>query len=284
MKRNANKNKEKRFVRNIISIVLAFILSVCATLLSAVFIVRVGIINKNTYYKTLNSSGYYSCAYNELMANIRSTTIPTGFPERIYENLITESDVCNDIIGSFEAQSKKIQYTTMASDIMQQLRKNIDEYFAETGYEAGSDEENKLINIYIETVASAYRECVNVPINSYILRADKIADKIFWWAFAGLIAMASIIIFIIFRLYKHIYYLLRYVSYAFTGSAFMLLACPSYIYLSKVHYRLNLTPESFYKLFITYIDSSLKMFINFGVFLFIVGVLFAIPGIFVKNT
>lgn len=275
--------KSKMIMRRIISCILAFMLSVCMALTALLIIIRLGVISENVLYDNLNSSRYYTFVYNELMGNIKSITVPTGFPEDIYKAVITETDIYSDINGSIRAQFKKISYTTKAAVIQQQLNKNIIAYFDEIGYTVESDEESKLIADYVRTVAEEYNRCIGVPLSTYIIKADRILDKVFWAAAGVLVFAMAAIIFIIFRLYKSVYWLLKYFSYALTGNAFMLLAYPAWMYIGRIYYRLNLSPESFYNLIIKYIDNILRLCLYFGTVSLLVGIAFATPGIFKKS-
>lgn len=282
MKKAADIKKRRNAARNIISCILSFVLSVCVLLMTTAAIVQFGVLGENMMYTSINTSGYHAVVYHELMENIKSITIPTGFPESIYEGVITESDIYNDINGSLMARSRNIRYTTKSLVIKQKLEENIDKYFSEIEYTASS-EETEAIDNYIEIIAELYDKCLDVPLSDYIMKSEGTLQKLLIAVLAAMIFSMSVIIYIIFKLYRNVYGLLRYLSYASTGSAIMLMLLPAWVILNKWHYRLNLSPESFYILFTKYIDSILKMFLAFGVMWLILGAAFALPGIFKKR-
>lgn len=269
-------------IRKIISYILSFLLTVCLTLMTLLIIIKFGALNEKSLYNNMSSYGYYDHVYSDFMEKVKSVTMPTGFPESIYDEIVSKTDIYNDVNGSLKEQFGGEKYETNAKNIRQKLSNNIDSYFVETSYTA-TDEEKAAIEAYIDTVADNYDKYIKLPLGSYIIKAKNLFEKVFFVAFAVLIVMVIIIIFLLVRIHKWKHKALRYMSFASLATMLMVSAYPLYLYAGKVYYRLGLSPESFYKFTITYIDNLLLLFIYFGLFWLAVGILLAGLVVYLKK-
>lgn len=279
-RRSRSDNKEG--LRKIISYIASFLLAVCLTLMTLLIIIKFGALNEKSLYNNMGSYGYYDYIYSDFMEKVKAVTMPTGFPESIYDGIVSKTDIYNDVNGSLKEQFGGAKYETNAENIRQKLRSNIDSYFAETSYTA-TEEEKTAIEEYIDTVADNYDKYIKFPLGSYLVKAKNLFDKVFFVAFAVLMVMVLIIIFLLVRIHKWKHKSLRYISFASLATMFMVSAYPLYLYADKAYYRLSLSPESFYKFTITYIDNILQLFIYFGIFWLAVGILLAGLVVYLKK-
>lgn len=277
-----HKNNKKNAIRQTISYILAFLLSVCLTLITLLVVVKFGCFNEKSLYKNMSSYGYYDYVYDDILADVKSMTIPTGFPESIYEGVITQTHVYNDVNGSLKAQFTGSSYVTSSADIKQALRDNINKYFEENEYIATESEETA-IGDYLNSVSNCYDKYIKMPLGDYLIKAEGMFNKIFLIAVIALLVVSAIIAYVILQLYKWIHRALRFFSYASFGAAAMITAAPAYLYLEKVYYRFNLSPESFYKLITTYIDNVLELFMYFGLLWLVVGIVFICATVLAKK-
>ena len=267
------KNYHKYVVRQIISYILAFILSVCLTLITLMLVVGIGFFNENNLYKYMRSCGYYDYVYTDIMADIKSMTIPTGFPESICDGIITQTHIYNDINGSLKAQFNGAQYTSRASEIKQQLYENINKYLEENEYTVTEDE-NAAIDKYLDSVSTNYDKYIEMPLGNYLIQIKSMFSKMFWIVIVVLLVVSAVIVYVIFLLYRRIYKALSFYTYTVLGCAVMVTCFPAYLYIEKIYYRFSLSPESFYRLVTTCIDNILELFMCFGGLWFVVAMVF----------
>lgn len=274
--------KSKNVMRQAISYTLAFLLAVCITLITLLFIIRFGAFNEKIMYSNMSSHGYYDYIYEDFMEDVKAATLPTGFPERIFEGVVTKTDVYNDVNGSLKAQLGEKEFSSQSQQIKQRLRQNIEAYFVETEYTA-TEEEQTAINEYVNTVANNYDKYIKMPLGSYLLKAKQIFGKVFGIALTVLAVVSAVILFVLFKLHRWKHRTLRFYSYAAFGSAVMVVAYPAYLYAGKAYYRLNLSPESFYNFAITYLDNILELFLYSGLFWLVMGIVLVCLSVFLKN-
>lgn len=277
-----HRKHKKHIVRQTISYILAFLLSVCLTFITLLVVVRFGAFNESSLYKNMSSYGYYDYVYKDIMADVKSMTIPTGFPETIYEDIITQTHIYNDINGSLKAQFTGTEYTSTSSEIKQHLRENINRYFEENSYVA-TEEEESAINDYLNAVADDYDKYIEMPLANYLVKAKEVFNKVFLIAVIALLVVSLIIVYVILQLYKWLHRAFRYFAYASLGCATMVTAFPAYLYIEKLYYRLSLSPESFYRLVTTYIDNVLELFMYFGLLWLVIAIVFICAAILTKK-
>ena len=234
------KKHDKHVVRQTISYILAFLLSVCLTLITLLIVVKFGCFSEKALYKNMSSYGYYDYVYTDIMADVKSMTIPTGFPETIYQDVITQTYVATEA-------------------------------------------EEVAIGEYLNAVATDYDNYIKMPLGNYLMQIKNIFDKIFLIAIIALTVVSAIIVYVILQLYKWVHRAFRFFSYAAFGCTAMVTAFPAYLYLEKIHYRFNVSPESFYKLITTYVDNLLELFMYFGLLWLVIGIVFICVTILAKK-
>lgn len=277
-----HKNKKNIMLRSGISYVLAFLLTICLTLVTVLVVIRYGCFNEKSLLRNMSSYGYYDFVYQDIMDDAEAITLPTNLPASVYEEAITQTDIYSDINGKLNSQFAGTSYTSKSAEIKKRMKENIDNYLKEQNYTI-TDTDQANINTYIDEVAKDYDKYISMPLGTYLVSAKRIFDKVFLIAIAALLVVSAVIIFVNLQLHKWIHRALRFFSYAALGNAVILLSVPGYFFIRKIHYRLALAPESFYHLATTYIDDVLKLFLYFGVLWIVVAIVLVIATIFTKK-
>lgn len=277
-----HKSKKSAMLRSGISYILSFLLTVCITLITVLVVIRYGCFNEESLLKNMSSYGYYDFVYEDIMNDAEAITLPTGLPSSVYEDAIDHTYIYSDINGKLNAQFKGETYTSKSSDIKKKMKENINAYLSEQDYTV-TEEEQKSIDAYITEVIKDYDKYISMPLGTYLVKAKAIFDKVFLIAVAALVVVSAVIIFVNLQLHRWVHRAIRYFSYSALGCALMMISVPGYFYIRKIHYRLALSPESFYHLATTYIDDVLKLFLYFGLLWIVVAIVLIIVTVFTKK-
>ncbi|MDO5403655.1 MAG: hypothetical protein Q4F11_09485 [Eubacteriales bacterium] len=277
-----HKSKKSAMLREGISYVLSFLLTVCITLITVLVIIRYGCFNEKILLNNMSTYGYYDFVYEDIMNDVEAITLPTGLPASVYEEAIESTYIYSDINGKISAQFKGEAYTSKSAEIKKNMKENINAYLAGQGYSI-TEEEQKSIDAYVTEVIKDYDKYISMPLGTYLVKAKVIFDKVFLIALAALAVISAVIIFVNLKLHKWVHRAMRYFSYSALGCALMMISIPGYFYIRKIHYRLALSPESFYHLATTYIDDILKLFLYFGLLWIVVAIILIITTMFAKK-
>lgn len=161
-----------KIFKNIISIILAFLLMLSILLTVALQIVSSTILNKDYIFGKLDEANYYNNVYEQIKDSLAGYIGPSGLDEEVLENIYTREQVKEDINliinNIYENKDDKIN----TEDIKEKLQNNIE---ASVGSGLLTKENKKSIEDFIDKIADEYVQ--NISHDPYFEKLGIIMNK-----------------------------------------------------------------------------------------------------------
>ena len=161
-----------KIFKNIISIILAFLLMLSILLTVALQIVSSTILNKDYIFGKLDEANYYNNVYEQIKDSLAGYIGPSGLDEEVLENIYTREQVKEDINliinNIYENKDDKIN----TEDIKEKLQNNIE---ASVGSGLLTKENKKSIEYFIDKIADEYVQ--NISHDPYFEKLGIIMNK-----------------------------------------------------------------------------------------------------------
>ena len=161
-----------KIFKNIVSIILAFLLMASILLTVAVQIVSSTILNKDYILGKLEEANYYNNVYEQIKDSLAGYIGPSGLDEEVLENIYTREQVKEDINliinNIYENKNDKIN----TEDIKEKLQNNIE---ASVGSGLLTKENKNSIEDFIDKIADEYVQ--NISHDPYFEKVGTIINK-----------------------------------------------------------------------------------------------------------
>ena len=161
-----------KIFKNIVSIILAFLLMASILLTVAVQIVSSTILNKDYILGKLEEANYYNNVYEQIKDSLAGYIGPSGLDEEVLENIYTREQVKEDINliidNIYENKNNEIN----TEEIKEKLNNNIEESVS-TGLL--TRENRKSIEEFTDKIAEEYVQ--NISHDPYFEQIGKIVNK-----------------------------------------------------------------------------------------------------------
>ena len=161
-----------KIFKNIISIILAFLLMLSILLTVALQIVSSTILNKDYILGKLDEANYYNNVYEQIKDSLAGYIGPSGLDEEVLENIYTREQVKEDINliinNIYENKNDKIN----TEDIKEKLQNNIE---ASVGSGLLTKENKNSIEDFIDKIADEYVQ--NISHDPYFEKVGTIINK-----------------------------------------------------------------------------------------------------------
>lgn len=162
-----------KIFKNIISIILAFLLMLSILLTVALQIVSSTILNKDYILGKLDEANYYNNVYEQIKDSLAGYIGPSGLDEEVLENIYTREQVKEDINliinNIYENKNDKIN----TEDIKEKLQNNIE---ASVGSGLLTKENRNSIEDFIDKIADEYVQ--NISHDPYFEKVGMIINKV----------------------------------------------------------------------------------------------------------
>ena len=162
-----------KIFKNIITLILAFLLMLSILLTVAVQIVSTTILNKDYILGKLEEANYYNNVYEQIKDSFEGYIGPSGLDESVLENIYTRDQVKDDINSIidniYENKNNKIN----TEDLKEKLQKNIESSVA-TGIL--TKETQKSIENFTDKIADEYVQ--NISHDPYFGKLGTIINKV----------------------------------------------------------------------------------------------------------
>lgn len=264
------------FLRRIICFFFSFILSLSFFIISASFIFRGTVLNKEFLLEELSLSGYHINASNYTKDKISQLAFAGGLPADIFDGIITSEGVKNDVYNIFEHAYRGTQYSVDRGTLYQEFLETVKNYALENSIEITEETENGITHLAL-LCTEAYTDCINISMINMVIGALKQPVLLMGYAAAGafLTALISTIMLLLVNRYKHKF--LRYIAGSAGGCFLLLSAVPGYLLLNRPYENLNISPDYLHEFICSVFSDTLKTFLGtaalFAVFYIIVFIL-----------
>ncbi|MFA9464594.1 MAG: hypothetical protein ACERKN_09930 [Velocimicrobium sp.] len=199
-------------LRNLISSLISFFLSLLLTILFLSISFRVGICSQEIFLHSVSNSDYYEVLYDKLSSHMYALLDRAKLPERVGEGVISESQVYIDGKVYINSVLKGKHPSIETTEIEDKLRSNIENYLTEQSIPLEPMKDG--IDEIIDTVVIDYKNSLQFKLADYFY--DYSASYATWEnriLIFNLIVDPILILFLLF-LHRKKHHALRYVSYA----------------------------------------------------------------------
>lgn len=162
-----------KIFKNVVSIILAFLLMLSILLTVAIQVISTTILNKDYILGKLEETNYYNNVYEQIKDSLEGYIGPSGLDEEVLENIYTREQVKEDINlvidNIYENKDDKIN----TEDIKEKLQNNIE---ASVGSELLTKENQDSIEDFIDKIADEYVQ--NISHDPYFEKLGTIMNSV----------------------------------------------------------------------------------------------------------
>lgn len=220
----------------------------------------------------LEKNEYYSSIYQEIEDSFVSNTMQTGLGQEVLDEIITEEQVKEDVNSFIYYIYGEGKMTIDTEALKERLQKNIDKVIEKNNKNVTKDEQ-KEINIYINTIADIYEDGI-LYANSYVDTMRNVIEKVGYLIepaqIAGYVASAVILLILLLINKSNV---LNYVAICMMCVG-ILLVVPKIVENSTLQiHNILLFNLAFSKVLINVIENIIFYFLITGIFIFILGLI-----------
>lgn len=162
-----------KIFKNVVSIILAFLLMLSILLTVAIQVISTTILNKDYILGKLEETNYYNNVYEQIKDSLEGYIGPSGLDEEVLENIYTREQVKEDINlvidNIYENKDDKIN----TEDIKEKLQNNIE---ASVGSGLLTKENQDSIEDFIDKIADEYVQ--NISHDPYFEKLGTIMNSV----------------------------------------------------------------------------------------------------------
>ena len=241
--------------RSVVSYVISFILSVFL-LLATVCAVAYLCVFSESHLISLLGNGYYEGVLKNVVTSAEDITMPTGIDISVVDGVFDTETVKRDVDGYIKAAFRGEEYVPDTADSDARLYRNVSEFLDSHDVTLVEDKKDT-INAYINEVNAVYAKYTRLPglgmISEYRVKYVKPVGI----AFIALAVLSAVLAAVIIKMYHHPHRGMRFIAYAFGGTALMSFAAPLALLVSGRYEGIQLSPEHFYRFAVDYISDAL---------------------------
>ncbi len=187
--------------KKIISYIIAAIMAICIISIILLSCASHSLLSKNNLKAAFDENDYYYNVYDIILDSCKSDIMPSGFDEKVLNNVITESKVHEEINKLVDSlyDNKKVELST--EEMKKTLHQNVEAQIQEGNHEVNKETqenikefENSIINIYKNNIS--YSENTINQIRGYLNKVI-IAVKIAIIVLAIITAVLMVLLFFI---------------------------------------------------------------------------------------
>lgn len=274
-------SKNKNLGQKVVSVIVAFLLSIILTLLCYIFCVYFGMFNVRAVTNAINTSGYCQNIVEYSEKSSAEAAIPMGLPESVFVDIFDVTETRTEAHNYITASVEGHDYQPDTSAAKERLINSIHAYVQESGAEL-TDETKANADKFADEIMTAYAKNIKIPFFNYFVMVKNAVMGLIYIAIPVLLILSVAAIVILIRMHKWLHRALRYISYSTIAVSLMTFILPAYLMADGIYKRISISPEYVYNFLVKYIDNSLStFFVMSGVFAAISAVL--IVAIYIKR-
>ena len=273
-RRKAAHHSSDSRLRNLISCLFAFLLSLIFVFGTILLIVRCGIMSENAFMSIFDED-YYQYTLDVIRAKAEYYTTPTGIDLAVLDDAFTTEEIEAEVKGYVHAAFAGSEYTPDLSGLSRRLDSNLRTFFSSHQIVPEEGSIQDVIDEFTADISKIYTDNLTLPgltriaqMRRQYLHYDRMA--------IGALALAALILIVtIIKLHHYIHRALRYIAYAAGASALMLLVVPCGLYISKFYVGFNFQPRYFYQFMVNLVIKLLQSLMLGGLFWLVITIVLA---------
>ncbi|MBO6157729.1 MAG: hypothetical protein J6P72_00550 [Firmicutes bacterium] len=251
------RSSSQSILRNIISYIFSFVLSMALFAMTLLFIARYGVFDDENFISMLDDD-YYRLCMEHIEDQANYYTLPTGIGTSVLEDVFSIDDVRYDVSRYVISAFDGVEYKPDMKVLENKLSDNVRNFFKADGVTITGETED-IISAYVEDIVNIYKACVEMPGLDMIVQIRNVFLTYYRY---GMIACGIVIVLLIafiIKLHHYPHRSMRYLAYACGGSALMSFVIPFILYQSGRYKGLGLNPEYFYHFGVSLVEYLLKL-------------------------
>lgn len=273
-RRKATHHSSDSRMRNLISYFFSFLLSVIFVLLTALMIIRFGILAESRFLSVFDED-YYQYTMDVIRSNAEYYTTPTGIDLAVLDDAFNTEEIETDVRGNVHAAFSGSEYTPDTAAMSRRLDTNLRAFFAANQVVPETGTIQDVIDEFTTDIVKIYADTVKLPGLASIGQLRTRYMKYDRYGIIALAVIALILIITIIRLHHYIHRSLRYIAYAAGGAALMCFIVPCGLYLSKFYVGFNFQPRYFYHFMVSLVVKLLESVMLTGLFWLLITIVLA---------
>ena len=146
-----------KVLKNILSFILAIIITILICLIFATNLLKTTILNKNYFLSKLNEADYYNQIYVFTESNFEKYINQSGLDEDVIKNLITVDMIKADTEKVLKNIYENTQESIDIEIVEKNLRNNIENYLNQNNLTANPTD----IDDFVQTIGNEYLSCLS---------------------------------------------------------------------------------------------------------------------------
>ena len=271
---------KKDTTRSIISVLLSFVLSLIIFVLVIVACTSATLFDQNFILKRLNESNYYRATVNSTIENFQALGIPGGIPEEVFDDIINEEFVKNDIVDMLWDSYNNVPYQANLEPLKTRLNNEFVNYANENNIEI-TDETEESLKTLVNYCADEYKNQISNPVISFLGQIKVTVYNILVAALIIMTVMISLILVFLFKMQHYKHRAIRYIVYSQFAALLMTAVIPAIVLINKIYTKIHISPEHLYNFCVSISQDYLITLLLSGAALGIIGValLIVIPQV-----
>ena len=257
--------KRKKRIRNAVSVVLSFVLSIFFAILMCAVALQFGFLDRDMILAKINESNYYNEVYAELTDNIHTILKSKGLPETLLEDCISNKRVYINgkqyIDNGLQGEDTVVEL----DNIKEEMNKILVSYYEEKQIPV-DDKVRDNIDTVINDVCTEYTRMVRFQFVSFIKDYKSMYRNIAIWLLPLLVVLSAVIIFTLLKIHRYPHRGVRYTAISLASASMLNLCLPLYCLINKVYNRLDILPVYYEQFLQSYMENSLWAYVYVGAF------------------
>lgn len=262
-------------MRDTISLVFAFFLSVTLVGIAAVVSLRIGALSKSGIQRAMDSQ-FFDYELEHVNERAHYYTLPTGIDPSVLEGVFQKDELQQDMMALVEASFDGGDYVPVTANAKDRLMKSLSAFFASQDAVHSDAELQEISDSYTNAIMDLYVETIALPGLNEVGTLNASAVRYGSILLAVLVVLAALLALLIVRLHSHRHRSLRYFAYAVGAAGLMLVVVPLVVRVSNAYVGLNIEPQSVHYLCVTLITHALWSLMAAGATFLLVSVVLAV--------
>ena len=280
--KNKKNHGRKKLIRNIISVIYSFLLTVCLSIILLAVALRFGFFDKGMTLNKINESDYYNSVYAELMDNLDTIVDSKGVNKSVLTDVITDKRVYINgkqfIENSLNNEDTKVE----VDNIDKELLAAMETYYKEHNIKIDSNIKADM-DATISAINSEYIRMIRFQFVDYIRQYKNDIYSVFKWLLPLVSVIGVILIILLILVHKYPHRGVRFIGLSFVSSGLLCMLMPLYLLVEKTYQNISTGPKYYIQFLQEYVQWSLSSFVYTGALAIMISIILFVVMQMMKN-
>ena len=282
-----NKVEPSKKIRNILSVIMRLILTICILIVFVVAGLFSGMFRSSNVTQALNNSSYYEYAYTEMAKNTVRILEENNIDSLALADILNYNDFVLVVKQQIEKQLSTPDGTINIEETQENVKTKINEYYKaeeekkikESGQEETKEEKKarnvkrkEKANVITNSIMTNYKKYADFYPSHFIRQVKRDLRAVFQVVLPVVALTILTNLIALYRLYGRRYKGIGYIGHSVAFSAVIACIVSGFVYMREPYIKLYLSPEYLYQFILTYLNSGAKIFLIISAFLVVLAV------------